>query len=115
MPKLPVSVTLEANNLLWLRARTTGTKRRSLSELLDQIVTNARVAAHGDSSRSVVGTVDLPLDDPDLARAKASVRAEVEASLARPMLSREDGPPYGAVRRSKRPAGRRASGSRGKR
>ncbi len=102
MPKLPISVTLGAENLLWLRARTTGTKRRSLSDLLDEIVTAARVAAHGDSIRSVVGTVDLPPDDPDLARAKASLRAEFEASLARPILIHEDKAAYGAVRASKR-------------
>ena len=108
MPKLPISVTLGAENLLWLRARTTGTKRRSLSDLLDEIVTAARVAAHGDSIRSVVGTVDLPPDDPDLKRAKAEIRAELEASLARPILIHEDKTTYGAVRRSK--SARRARG-----
>ena len=89
MPKLPISVTLEAENLLWLRARTTATKRRSLSDLLDEIVTAARVSTHGHSIRSVVGTVDLPPDDPDLTHAKASLRAEFEASLARPILIHE--------------------------
>ena len=98
MPKLPISVTLEADNLLWLRARTTGSKRRSLSDLLDEIVTAARVAAHGDSIRSVVGTVDLPLDDPELERAKASLRAEFDASLARPILIHEHKAPYRADR-----------------
>jgi hypothetical protein len=112
---MPISVTLDAENLLWLRARTTGTKRRSISDLLDEIVTTARVAAHGDSIRSVVGTVDLPTDDPDLDRAKTSLRAEFDASLARPILVHESGTPYGAVRRSKRSAPRRVSGSRGKR
>src|SRR6185503_197343 len=105
MPKLPVSVTLEADNLLWLRARATGTKRRSLSDLLDEIVTAARVAAHGDSIRSVVGTVDLPLDDPELERAKVSLRAEFEASLARPILIHENKTTYraGRGRQSKPP------------
>ena len=102
MPKLPISVTLEAENLLWLRARTTGTKRRSLSDLLDEIVTAARVAAHGDSIRSVVGTVDLPPGDPDLKRARAEIRAEFEASLARPILIHEHRTAYGTGRRSKR-------------
>jgi hypothetical protein len=105
MPKLPISVTLDTENLLWLRARTTGTKRRSLSDLLDEIVTTARVAAHGDSIRSVVGTVDLTADDPGLERAKASIRAEFEASLARPILIHEDQATYhaGSKRRSTRP------------
>ena len=109
MPKLPISVTLEAENLLWLRARTTGAKRRSLSDLLDEIVTAARVAAHGDTIRSVVGTVDLPPDDPGLERAKASLRAEVEASLARPILIHEGKATYAGTppaKRSKRARGK---------
>jgi hypothetical protein len=101
MPKLPISVTLDAQNLLWLRARTTGTKRRSLSDLLDEIVTAARVAAHGNSIRSVVGTVDLPADDPGLERAKAEIRAAFDTSLARPILIHEPRATHGAVRRSK--------------
>ena len=109
MPKLPVSVTLEADNLLWLRARATGTKRRSLSDLLDEIVTAARVAAHGDSIRSVVGTVDVPSDDPGLERADALLRAEFESSLARPLLLHEDKSVYRTARgrNSARPAPRR--------
>jgi len=105
MPKMPVSVTLDAENLLWLRARATGTKRRSLSDLLDEIVTAARVGARGASIRSVVGTVDLPADDPGLERAKASIRAEFEASLARPILIHEDKATYrgGRSGRSTRP------------
>ena len=104
MPKLPISVTLEAENLLWLRARATATKRRSLSDLLDEIVTAARVSAHGHSIRSVVGTVDLPPDDPDLKHARASLRAELEASLARPILIHEQKATYvpGPGRTSKR-------------
>jgi hypothetical protein len=73
----------------------TGAKRRSLSDLLDEIVTSARLAAHGDSIRSVVGTVDIPLDDPGLERADALLRAEFEASLARPLLLHEDKSVYG--------------------
>jgi hypothetical protein len=109
MPKMPISVTLEAENLLWLRARTTATKRRSLSDLLDEIVTAARVAAHGDSIRSVVGTVDIPPDDPDLERADALLRAEFEASLARPLLLHEEKSVYrtARVRNSTRPARQR--------
>jgi hypothetical protein len=110
MPKLPISVTLEAENLLWLRARTAGTKRRSLSDLLDEIVTAARVAVHGDSIRSVVGTVDLPPDDRDLERAGAALRAEFDASLDRPILIHEDRATYRADRgrQSKRPPRARA-------
>jgi hypothetical protein len=111
MPKLPVSVTLDAENLLWLRARATGTKRRSLSDLLDELVTAARVSAHGDSIRSVVGTVDIPADDSDLERADAFIRAEFEASLARPLLVHEGKSTYRSDR-SRKPA--RSTGKRDK-
>ena len=47
MPKQPVSVTLDADNLLWLRARAVSRKRRSLSDALDEILTAARSGAHG--------------------------------------------------------------------
>ena len=109
MPKLPISVTLGAENLLWLRARATGTKRRSLSDLLDELVTAARVSAHGDSIRSVVGTVDIPADDPDLERADALIRAEFEGSLARPLLLHEDTVTYPAGR-----AGKQVRATRGR-
>jgi hypothetical protein len=107
MPKLPVSVTLEADNLLWLRARATGAKRRSLSDLLDEIVTSARLAAHGDSIRSVVGTVDIPADDPALERADVLLRAEFDASLARPLLLHQSVYRTARVRDSAPPARRR--------
>ena len=114
MPKLPISVTLDAENLLWLRARATGTKRRSVSDLLDEIVTAARVSAHGDSIRSVVGTVDIAPDDPDLDHAKAFIRAEFEASLARPIPIHEDKATYGSTRRRSKTPARRRETSRGK-
>ena len=39
MPKRAVSVTLETDNLLWLRGQARGAPRRSLSEVLDRLVT----------------------------------------------------------------------------
>jgi hypothetical protein len=111
MPKLPISVTLETENLLWLRARATATKRRSLSDLLDEIVTAARVSSHGDSIRSVVGTVDLPPDDSDLTRARASLRAEFEASFARPILIHDQKAAY-VPGRAQAPRRRRTTGGK---
>jgi hypothetical protein len=90
MPKQPVSVTLDADNLLWLRARAVSRKRRSLSDALDEILTAARAGAHGvEASRSVVGTIDIAADDPGLLRADAYIREEMEASLARPLAVHE--------------------------
>jgi hypothetical protein len=91
MPKKPLSVTLEADNLLWLRGRVASGKRRSLSEALDEVVTAARQAGGtpGDI-RSVVGTIDLAPDDPALERADTHVDDLFSSSLARPVLAREE-------------------------
>ena len=93
MPKQPVSVTLDQDNLLWLRGRMTGRKRRSLSDALDEVITAARLGGLGANEiRSVVGTIDIASDDPLLERADAYVRSEFERSLARPSLVRQGGP-----------------------
>ncbi len=67
MSRLPVSVTLDADNLLWLRAQ--AGPGRSVSRIVDEIVGEARASGHGASaaSRSVVGTVDLRGFDPTTA------------------------------------------------
>ena len=104
MPKQPISVTLEADNLLWLKGQTASGKRRSLSDTLDALVTAARTGAHGGStSRSVVGTIDIASDDPGLDEADASVRRELEASLARGLTVHEPRSAYGNARRSAKP------------
>jgi hypothetical protein len=108
MPKQPVSVTLDADNLLWLRARAASRKRRSLSDALDEILTAVRTGPHGvEASRSVVGTIDIAADDPALLRADAYLREEMEASLARPIAVHEARAPYKVPRKtgaSKSPA-----------
>jgi hypothetical protein len=93
MPKDPVSVTLERGNLAWLRGRAAALKRHSLSEALDALVTRARLGdAPAAPSRSVVGTIDISPDDPDLDRGDEYVRALMDASLKRPSLVRERAP-----------------------
>jgi len=83
MPRLPISVTLEADNLLWLKSRARTSRKRSVSDALDRLVTEARLGAAADPAamRSVVGTVDLPADDPDLERADAHVRGLFAGAL----------------------------------
>jgi hypothetical protein len=89
MAKRPLSVTLDENNLLWLRGRAGATGRRSLSDTLDEIVTAARTGGHGASaSRSVAGTVDIPDIDPGLDTADAYLLRTVDASLAQPRRAR---------------------------
>ena len=70
----PVSVTLQHDNLLWLKGQAAATSRGSLSEILDRLVTEARTAGRGDAAaiRSVKGTIDLP---PDFLTRDADIRA----------------------------------------
>lgn len=103
MPKIPLSVTLEENNLLWLKGRAAATKRRSLSEALDEVITSARTGGHGaTAARSVVGTIDIAPEDPALAGADAFVQSMFAASLQRPFLARETAPEYSAPRRTRK-------------
>ena len=98
MPKAPLSVTLDADNLLWLKGQTASGKRRSLSDTLDALVTAARTGAHGAvSSRSVVGTVDIAADDPGLDQADGYVRSALEDSLARGLVVHESHTTYPAA------------------
>lgn len=99
MPKKPVSVTLEIDNLTWLRGRTLGGKRRSLSETLDDVVRAARVGGGPGEVRSVIGTIDIAASDPDLKGADAELASMFDASLGRPALVRDAKPPYGRARR----------------
>ena len=100
MPKEPVSVTLDANNLIWLRGRVVSRKRRSLSDALDEIVTAARTGATGvEPSRSVAGTIQIADDDPGLRQADAYVRSQFDRSLDRSLVVHEAADPYEAERR----------------
>ena len=86
-----MSVTLQEENLLWLKGQAARSGRRSVSEVLDGIVSEARLSGRIDPAavRTVVGTVDLPDDDPGLDGADAYVRSLFAASAQRPMVVRE--------------------------
>jgi hypothetical protein len=101
MPKKGVSVTLDTENLIWLKSRTLATKGRSRSETLDDLVTAARTSGSVPASaiRTVRGTVDIATDDPGLDRADDVVRQLVGSSLARPILVRDEPPPYTSRKR----------------
>lgn len=98
MPRRPISVTLDQANLLWLRGRARVSSGGNVSEALDRLISEAR-AGRGARvpARSVVGTVDLPDDDADLARADEAVRALFAASRPLPGPARAASP--GAKRR----------------
>jgi hypothetical protein len=89
MAKQAISVTLDADNITWLKARKGAGGVRSVSELLDRLVTEARQARRVGPSRSVVGTIDIDASDPLLTKADATVRALFETSVGRPIVVRE--------------------------
>lgn len=93
-------MTLRDENLLWLRSRTVALKGRSLSETLDDLVTTARTSGHAPAAavRSVAGTVDIAGDDAGLDRADDVIYEMVTRSLSRPVVVREEPPPYSTSR-----------------
>ena len=95
MAKQAISVTLEADNLTWLKGRVGATGLRSVSELLDGLVTQARTRGVAGAMRSVVGTIDVDPTDPLMEKADDVVRALFEESLGRPMVVKERSPTYG--------------------
>jgi hypothetical protein len=102
MGKKAVSLTLDEANLLWLRGR--GYGRGNLSAAVDSLIAEARagrlgVAAH---ARSVVDTIDLSADDPELGRADAAIHELFAQSLARPQKVRETRTSHPATRSSRR-------------
>lgn len=105
MSKRAISVTLDADNLTWLKGRAAGAGIRSVSELLDQLVTAARQTGRVGPSRSVVGTIDIDASDPRLERADGALRALFETSVGRPLVVSEAGPGRGGKPRAKRRRG----------
>jgi hypothetical protein len=90
----PISVTLAQDNLLWLRGQAARSGKGSVSEVLDRIVSEARAGGRTlpDAVRSVVGSIDLPDDDPELEQADAYIRSLFAASVRQPTLVRERPP-----------------------
>ena len=102
MAKRAVSVTLDEANLLWLKGQ--GYGHGNLSAAVDDLITAARSGRFGVPAevRTVVGTIDLAADDPELERADSVVRDLFAASLARPLHVSESRGTYEPVRRAKR-------------
>jgi hypothetical protein len=101
MAKQAISVTLDADNLTWLKGRAGAAGLRSVSELLDQLVTAARESGRVGPSRSVVGTIDIDASVPMLDNADDAVRGLYETSLRRPLMVKETSPRYGMPARKK--------------
>jgi hypothetical protein len=105
MAKRAVSVTLDIANLTWLKGRVGTGAARNLSDLLDQIVTEARKSGSAGTARSVAGTIEIDSRDPALDTADDAVRSLFAASLARPFMVRERSPRAAAPRRAPRRRG----------
>jgi hypothetical protein len=94
--KQAISVTLDADNLTWLKGRAGAGDVRSVSELLDQLVTAARQSGHIGAGQSVVGTIDIDPRDPMLDHADEAIRHLFEGSLRRPLMVKEAHPKHRA-------------------
>lgn len=101
MPKRALSITLEADNITWLKGRAGAAGVRSVSELLNQLVDAARESGGGGHITSVVGTIDIDPRDPLLEHADEAVGALFDASLTRPLTIKETAP-QDKVRRSQK-------------
>jgi hypothetical protein len=85
MHKQAISVTLETDNLAWVRGRALASGRLSVSEMLDRLIEGARTggAGSGPGGQSVVGTVEVAPEDPELLTADEAIRALLAQSVAR--------------------------------
>ena len=105
MAKHAISVTLDERNLVWLRARVGAGGQRSVSALLDRLVSDARAGGTAGEARSVVGTIDISGSDPLLLRADDAITAMFRGSLERPLLVEERRGAYRAARRGRKRRG----------
>jgi hypothetical protein len=89
MKRVAVCVTLDEENAVWLKGRVGGGASRSVSELVDTLVTEARTRGNVSGARSVAGTIDIDSSDPMLDGADAAVTALFEQSVVRPLMVAE--------------------------
>jgi hypothetical protein len=82
MSKRAISVTLQEENLVWLRGQSRAARHRSVSETLDRLITEARSRGGEGAAlvRSVRDTIRISDGDPQLLQADAAIRALFHAS-----------------------------------
>jgi hypothetical protein len=90
--KQAISVTLHRDNVTWLKGRVDAVGYRSVSELLDRLVTSARMEGKISPPRSVVGSIEIDPSDPLLEDADAKVRELFESSQRQPEGLRRSAP-----------------------
>ena len=102
MGKQAISVTLDADNVTWLKGRAGAGGFRSVSDLLNRLIVAARTAGAAAGARSVAGTIDVDASDPMLKKADAAVRHLYEVSLSRPLIVRETRATYSVPKKKRR-------------
>lgn len=96
-------MTLDAENVTWLKGRTGAGGFRSVSDLLNRLIVDARAGGGAAAGvRSVAGTIDVDASDPLLEKADAAVRHLYNMSLGRPLIVREARAAYSASPKKKR-------------
>jgi hypothetical protein len=105
MSKRAISLTLDSDNVTWLKGRAGAAGLRSVSQLVDRLVTDARRAGRVGPSRSVVGTIDIDAADPFLEGADTAVRTIYERSIGRPLVVKEGRSRYVSRRRTRKARG----------
>jgi hypothetical protein len=85
MGRKAVPIDLDPGNLQWLQGRLLATGRRDLSEMINDLVAQARCQASEAVSnvQSIVGQVQISEEDPELLDADAAVRALFKTSQRR--------------------------------
>jgi hypothetical protein len=90
--KSAISITVQEDNLLWLKGQAAATTGGNVSEVIDRLVQRARTSGTADvAMRSVAGTIDLPAGGA-LEDAGTYVEDLFERSLRRPLLVKERPP-----------------------
>jgi hypothetical protein len=103
MGKQAISVTLDAENVTWLKGRAGAGDFRSVSDLLNRLIVDARAGGGASAGvRSVAGTIDVDASDPLLEKADAAVRHLYNVSVSRPLIVREARATYSTTRKKKR-------------
>lgn len=83
MYKQAISVTLHRDNVTWLKGRADAAGCKSVSDLLDRLVTAARTGGQVARSQSVIGTIEIDPSDPSLEGADRALRDLFESSVGR--------------------------------
>ena len=94
-------MTLQADNLAWLKRRAQAGAARSVSDMLDRLVTDARTRGARGEIRSVVGTIDVDPADPLLDTADEYIQALFAESRGRAFLVKEEKRPDKAAKRKR--------------